>query len=975
MKNRFNSLDLVCSVVELQKVVGLRLQQVYDIDHRTYLLKLQEKDDKAVLLIESGNRIHTTAFEWPKNMAPSSFSMKMRKHLKNKRLESLTQLGIDRAIDLQFGTGPAAYHLILELYDRGNIILTDCDFVILNVLRPHTEGEQIRFAVKEKYPQDRARTRQGAPDEERLKKIFSKAKPGDQLKKFLVPNTDYGPALIEHVLLGAGFPPNVKFGKDFNLEENFGKIHDALCVADEILNKASTEPSKGYVIQKKEAKVHEEGEILTNVEFHSMLFKQNEGRPYKEFPSFDAAVDEFFSSLEGQKIELKALQQERDAMKKLDNVKKDHDQRLKALSETQESDRNKAELITRNHDMVDHAILVVRSALAKQMSWPDVARMVQEAKQQNDPVASAIVNLKLEVNNITMRLADPYSTAVSDDEGETGLQPTLIDIDLDLNAHSNARKYYDQRRSAAKKQQKTVKSQKKALKSAEKKTKQTLKDVQTATSIQKVRKVFWFEKFFWFISSENYLVVGGRDQQQNELVVRRYLRAGDIYVHADLQGASSIVIKNPSGDPVPPKTLNEAGIMAICYSVAWEAKVTSGAWWVISNQVSKTAPTGEYLTTGSFMVRGKRNYLPPTQLAMGFGFLFKLEESSVARHVDERKIRTTEEEEDMSEISSVNDQEIELEGPDEEGDEPEATLENLKEMTIKEEPEENEPAKSESDEEDQDNSEEGEDNVASKSKQIEFPDTELKLPLLGELTSGTQLADTDTFVIGKSVSIPKKTAKKDVDKEAKAEAAKQYQQQQQMKRGQRGKLKKLKEKYKDQDEEERQLRMQILHGVDGGKAKKDKGKKESEKPISNKQKQQAKKPKAGPFCDRTEFVPDQLPPDEAAELDTEAAPVTSDLETLNSLTGLPVAEDELLFAVPVVAPYNTLTNYKYKVKLMPGTGKRGKAAKTSLAIFLRDKTCSQREKDLLKSVKEQDLARNFPGKVRLSAPQMLKSKK
>lgn len=35
-----------------------------------------------------------------------------------------------------------------------------------------------------------------------------------------------------------------------------------------------------------------------------------------------------------------------------------------------------------------------------------------------------------------------------------------------------------------------------------------------------------FEKFFWFISSENYLVVAGRDQQQNEMLVKRYLRQG-----------------------------------------------------------------------------------------------------------------------------------------------------------------------------------------------------------------------------------------------------------------------------------------------------------------------------------------------------------------------------------------------------------------------------------------------------------------
>lgn len=61
------------------------------------------------------------------------------------------------------------------------------------------------------------------------------------------------------------------------------------------------------------------------------------------------------------------------------------------------------------------------------------------------------------------------------------------------------------------------------------------------------------------------MVIGGRDQQQNELIVKRYMKSVDIYVHADIHGASSVIIKNPSGQPVPPKTLNEAGTMAICY--------------------------------------------------------------------------------------------------------------------------------------------------------------------------------------------------------------------------------------------------------------------------------------------------------------------------------------------------------------------------------------------------------------------------
>ena len=100
-----------------------------------------------------------------------------------------------------------------------------------------------------------------------------------------------------------------------------------------------------------------------------------------------------------------------------------------------------------------------------------------------------------------------------------------------------------------------------------------------------------FEKFLWFISSENYLVIGGRDQQQNELLVKRYFTSNDLYVHADLHGASSVIVKNPTGAPVPPKTLNEAGTMAICNSAAWDAKVVTSAWWVTHSQVCKALYT------------------------------------------------------------------------------------------------------------------------------------------------------------------------------------------------------------------------------------------------------------------------------------------------------------------------------------------------------------------------------------------------
>lgn len=89
-------------------------------------------------------------------------------------------------------------------------------------------------------------------------------------------------------------------------------------------------------------------------------------------------------------------------------------------------------------------------------------------------------------------------------------------------------------------------------------------------------------------------------------MVKRYLKKDDVYVHADLHGASSVIIKNISSDPIPPTTLLQAGTMSVVQSKAWDSKIVTSAWWVSADQVSKTAPSGEYLTTGSFMIRGKK---------------------------------------------------------------------------------------------------------------------------------------------------------------------------------------------------------------------------------------------------------------------------------------------------------------------------------------------------------------------------------
>jgi len=987
MKTRFTTIDIIAALEELQQYVGYRVNQVYDIDNKTYLLKLQKPECKAVLLIESGTRIHTTEFEWPKNPAPSGFSMKLRKHINNKRVEKIEQMGVDRVLDLQFGSGEAAYHLVLEMYDRGNLVLTDAEYKIMNILRPRVAGEE-KFLVRETYPVELAKQHFTTIEENNLKNLLKSGKPADTVKKVLMPHFDYGPSVLEHICLEAGIRISEKL-KDFNVDENLPKLYSALSAVTDMLTKTER---KGIVIQKAESRPTPDGgseQFFTFQEFHPYLYLQHTELPKLEFPTFNSACDNFFSQLEAQKIELKTVQQERNAMKKLENVKKDHETRIRSLQELQALDRRKGELIEMNSKLVENAIRVVVSAIANQIPWDQIKEIIKEATDKGDPVASRVKHLKLEINHIVMHLHDPYSHLdeeygdSEEEEENPDASNLLVDIDLDLSAQANARKYFVQKKTAAVKEKKTVESGGVALKSAEKKTKQTLKEMATISNINKARKVYWFEKFFWFISSENFLVIGGRDAQQNETIVKRYMKPNDVYVHADLHGAASIVIKNNSGHPVPPKTLNEAAQFSVCFSAAWDSKVVTSAYWVNPEQVSKTAPSGEYLTVGSFMIRGKKNFLPPSYLIMGFGFLLKLEESSIARHKDERRVRGLEEsvsiisqstdlgsEADLESVrDGVEEMEIDVEGGDSSDEEKEEVLETIAEETpaVKEvaqeeredEAEEEENGEEDKDEQSEEEQEEAEDKPEIKQEEeMEFPDTDIKRDFSRSVSTASapeSLRHVETR--------PKQNNKKAGEKgETGHKKGKEEEQKKNIAqiRGKKGKMKKIKEKYKDQDDEEREIRMKLLQGENVEKPKKVKKKQKGSLGVQpQKVKRPPPKKPAGPV---------------EGEVEEEKAAVNDETDMLDSLTGMPVVEDELLFAIPVCAPYSTLVNYKYKVKLTPGTGKRGKACKTALNMFIMDKSTIQREKDLLKSVKDQDLARNLPGKVKLSAPHLQKVK-
>lgn len=386
----------------------MRVANIYDLNPRTYLIKFARGEEKVFLLIESGIRIHSTEYTREKSNTPSGFAMKLRKHLRTRRLTSARQLGVDRVVDLEFGGGSEyAFHLICEFYASGNIILTDKDYKILSLLRVVQPEESVRFAVNEVYPTSLLKVSLTLPTEERLRECLRTAGPNDVLAKVLGANFDYGASLIDHSIRRAGLTADLKVAERLDTSEGSPQLAALLeaLVATEALFHATT-PFPGYISVKVTPKVGGGDALETFEDFQPLLLEQSRALKTIEFPSFDRACDEYFSQFESQRADLKMQAQETQALKKIEAVRKDHESRVRNLRASQTSNVHKAELIQAHLKLVDDAINVVRVALANAMQWGALRDLIKEQRALGNPVARAIDRLKLETNQITLLLEE-----------------------------------------------------------------------------------------------------------------------------------------------------------------------------------------------------------------------------------------------------------------------------------------------------------------------------------------------------------------------------------------------------------------------------------------------------------------------------------------------------------------------------------------------------------------------------------------
>ncbi|GBG24526.1 Nuclear export mediator factor Nemf [Hondaea fermentalgiana] len=1117
-KTKFGALDIRRLATELDaSCVGTRVQNIYDVDAKTFLLKLNEPGrEKMLIVIESGVRFHLTKFVKEKSDMPSGFSMKLRKHIRQKRVLSIEQLGGDRVVDFKFGLYEkfeSEYHIILELYAAGNVVLTDCNYNVLSLIRVFKDDE-VRFAVGENYLEaigksqgasltdaealaslnrtamqsflrgvladfqaslDAAVAAAAAPEppasetsttnrrQQAHKQKVSKAKKtaAPTLKQGLTlrtsPVNHLGPDLVEHCILCAGLQPGQKLtdqllqdNEDASPLENLVRAFktDAL----QVLGQLDQAEAHNAVL------VFEKGKTVEDVEdedapatalfydrFDPVLLEQYKERNVQRFDSLNDAVDEFYSKIDIQRQERASIAHKKQAAKKVEAIRKDQESRIQTLKDEVSRKEQCAEAITYNVEDVDKAIIVVRSAVATGMSWEELDELIAAEKAKANPIASLIQDTALERNEITLRLPLPDEDSADDDDEDGSdddeddeeaddlerpqrtrrrtrpkRSPFIkVSVNINYSAFANVSSMYQNKKQAVDKAERTKEASEKVLEAAEKKYKKEVEKHEAGRRrVREQRKVNWFEKFRWFITSEGILVLSGRDAQQNELLVKKYLRAshGDIYVHADLHGAATCIARAPKpGVEIPPESLRQAGAMTVCMSNAWSAKIITSAWWVHADQVSKTAPSGEYLSTGSFMIRGKKNFLPPCRLELSFGFIFKLDETQESfetRKLDwramasqddtanldaaappvppaksERDAERTEDtvkNEDGTEENDDGDEDEDAEEGEDDGDD--------------DDDEEEEDDDDEDEEEDKDNVEKMNDSknedIAAASEQSETDDyddpdvmDELEAPAKPskERSPDEQDGANDEatkrgsrYMTAKerrqlkkgNTETPPSSEKQSSDKASKEKSkgtskpAKNANTE--LPRRKRGKLKKMKKKYGDQTEEDRRLAMIALghKGLDD-----DNGDDEGDSIAES---EATSAGPSGPGTTRRQAQTQQKKTKKTVaagggdgEDDDE---LNSDELNLKSFTLNPQPDDVLLYALPMCGPPQATTKFKYRVKVIPGSLKKGKAARMATEVLLRIQGAGDSEKDHIRYVTDNEMVQTMAGNVKLMAP-------
>ncbi|MBD3312409.1 DUF814 domain-containing protein [archaeon] len=570
MKSVLSSIDLVCVVRELVALKGALVKKIYHVGDEL-VFHLYHEGEKKALRIVIGKLIHLTEYVKKNPQMPSNFCMYLRKYLNSARLATIKQPRLERVVTLGFVKGGEVTKLVLELFSTGNAIVLSENNVIKQCLKVQRFTART-IKPREQYQLPPADYDLSSPDFIEFKRTV-KSSNKDELVKALAVDIGLGGAYAEEACLQAGIDKTIDPG--LTPEDELKKCYDEVL---KLVKKAKYGSLSPRVVL--------EGERVIDAVPFELRFHQS--RSQRKFETYNQALDFFYARSERLTFEEKKEEVIQDKKERIKNKIRERREYVEELKREARELKSKAFAIKNNLYTIENVINSLLKARKNDYSWTEIKKMIEQEQEEGSSNASLIKDLKPDDNKIIIDL-------------EQGIELPLSGSVTDL-----MNGLFEQ----AKKLEGKVEGAEEAVKRSEKEL-EGFKEEEVKIELNVPRKTDssgkdWYERFKWFRTSEGNLVISGRDAQQNEELIRKYLEPDDLVFHADIHGSPFTILRK--GRKAGTESIIEAAKFTAAHSNAWKTGTAVDVYHVKPYQVTKEAPSGEYVRTGGFMIKGKKEY-------------------------------------------------------------------------------------------------------------------------------------------------------------------------------------------------------------------------------------------------------------------------------------------------------------------------------------------------------------------------------
>jgi predicted ribosome quality control (RQC) complex YloA/Tae2 family protein len=604
-KRELTSVDLAALTTELSRYEGAKVDKAYLYGDDLLRLRMRDFDRGRVeLLVEVGEvkRAHVADPEHVRDAPgrPPNFAMMLRNRISGADFAGVEQYGFDRILTFHFERGDENTTIVAELFGQGNVAVCDEHGDVLQSLETvRLKSRTVAPGSQYEYPAERLNPLTVGFE------TFARhmADSDTDVVRTLATQLNFGGLYGEELCTRAGVDKTLDIA-DAD-EDEYRAVYDTLVEMRERLAAGDFEP-RLYL---------EDGNV---VDVSPFPLRERSDLDTESFDSFNAAVDSYFHRLD--------LTEDEDAgssrpdfeeqVAKQERIIEQQEGAIENFEEQAQAERERAELLYAHYDLVDEVLSTVRNAREEGVPWDDIAETLSAGAEKGIPAAEAVENVDGANGTVTVRLDD-----------------TTVTVEVSMGVEKNADRLYteakriEEKKEGAKEAIENTREELEAVKrrreewerddddSEEKDEEPEEVDWLNRSSVPIRTNEHWYERFRWFHTSDGFLVIGGRNADQNEELVKKYLNKHDRFFHTQAHGGPVTLLKatgpsEPSKEvDFPDSSLEEAAAFAVSYSSVWkEGRFADDAYMVTPDQVSKTPESGEYIEKGGFVIRGDRTY-------------------------------------------------------------------------------------------------------------------------------------------------------------------------------------------------------------------------------------------------------------------------------------------------------------------------------------------------------------------------------